>query len=220
MLKILGGRSKFLLLLQGVLACAVLLSSAVPTGALDLANTARVRAVAYEEVRPVFFSWTTPVASKSLLLTPVCEVTPPCQVNTVVPSFAGQPLNLAVNAETGFGYVTLIDGTLWKVNLNSNAPVTPAMIPTDQNLGIPTQIVLAPEINSAYIGSRIGQLLAGRSLHRPNIADCRKLGIFSLKRWPRRRRPHARLCPPFQSCHNQRDQNRHPQTDPNSWQPW
>ncbi len=67
MLKILGGRSKFLLLLQGVLACAVLLSSAVPTGALDLANTARVRAVAYEEVSNRLFYLDNTGGLKSLL---------------------------------------------------------------------------------------------------------------------------------------------------------
>ncbi|HEY0510594.1 MAG TPA: hypothetical protein VGH73_01735, partial [Thermoanaerobaculia bacterium] len=162
MLRVLGGNSKLFLVLQGLLACAALQSAAVPARAIDLAPTAPVRALSYDEVANRLYFLDATGALKRLDLTPNCEAAPPCQVSTIVPSFMGQPLNVAVNATTGFGYVTvsagtLSGGTLWRVNLNGNAPVTPVKIAT-ADLGIPTQIVLAPEINAAYIASTVGQL--------------------------------------------------------------
>ena len=148
------GRSKSSFLLQVLLACAVLHTAALPALAIDLAQTAEVQSLAFDEVsNRLYFLESS--ALKSLQLTPICEAAPPfCKVSPVLASFV-TPLAVAVNGAAGLGYVTTFDGKLWRVNLN-NPGVAPVVIAAEP--GIPSNIVLAPEINSAYITSTRGKL--------------------------------------------------------------
>src|SRR3954468_10868813 len=132
--------------LQGLLVCAVLQAAAVHGVTIDLAKTAAVHAIAYDDVANRLYFADETGALKRLDLTPQCEATPPCQVSTVATGL-GAPADIEVNSAAGLAYVINSDGILWKVDLNANTPVTPVQIA--RGLGV-ADLVLAPEINAAF----------------------------------------------------------------------
>lgn len=155
MLRIPRGESKLRLSLQALVVCAGLQAAALPAAAIGLAPTAAVQSIAYDGIANRLYFLEITGALKSLELTPECEagLPPACKVSPVA-TFV-QPLDVVVNSPAGLAYVTTFDGTLWKVDLNSKAPVA---VRVAIGLGIPSDVVLAPEMNSAYVLERRGKL--------------------------------------------------------------
>jgi hypothetical protein len=156
MFRILTEKRKPGLWLSGLLACAVLQAAAASAATITLANTAAVNAIAYDDVANRLYFVDPNGSLQRLQLTPGCEAAPPCQVSTVPTTTGfGVPTDIAVNSAAGLAYVISQDGTLWKVDLKSPAPVMPVKI--TPGLGV-AHLALVPEINSAFVCETRGSL--------------------------------------------------------------
>jgi DNA-binding beta-propeller fold protein YncE len=154
MFRILNGESKGPRLL-GLLACAVLQATAVHAATITLNNN-HAGAIAYDGGANCLY-FLDGNALMRLQLTPECEAgTAACSPSTVVVSLPSRPVDVAVNSAAGLAYVTSAGGALWKVDLNSPTPMA-IPVPVPPGLGA-ARLVLAPEINAAFVLAADGML--------------------------------------------------------------